>query len=146
MPVRRGKRRKGSKVHLAVDTLGQMLALHVTPAHAQDRDRIGALTVVMQEATDTIVTLAYADAEFTTAVPRKAAGEHGIDLVEAARRQARHRALAAALGVRAGFDWMSRFQCLAKDQERLTEAVKGVHLVACTMIMWKQDLPVLGVL
>jgi hypothetical protein len=32
------KRREGSKVHLAVDTLGQLLALHVTPATAQDRD------------------------------------------------------------------------------------------------------------
>jgi transposase len=30
------KRRKGSKVHLAVDTLGHLLALHVTPADQQD--------------------------------------------------------------------------------------------------------------
>ena len=27
------KRRKGSKVHIAVDTLGHLLALHVTPAN-----------------------------------------------------------------------------------------------------------------
>ncbi len=32
------KRKKGSKVHLAVDTLGNLLALHVTPANEQDRD------------------------------------------------------------------------------------------------------------
>ena len=31
------KRRKGSKIHLAVDTLGHLLALHVTPAVQQDR-------------------------------------------------------------------------------------------------------------
>ena len=31
------KRKRGSKVHLAVDTLGRLLALHVTPANAQDR-------------------------------------------------------------------------------------------------------------
>src|SRR5215213_5015051 len=30
------KRKKGSKVHIAVDTLGQLLALHVTPADEQD--------------------------------------------------------------------------------------------------------------
>src|SRR5579862_4754420 len=30
------KRRKGSKVHVAVDTLGQLLALHVMPANEQD--------------------------------------------------------------------------------------------------------------
>ena len=31
------KRRKGSKTHFAVDTLGHLLALHVTPADEQDR-------------------------------------------------------------------------------------------------------------
>ena len=31
------KRKKGSKLHLAVDTLGHLLALHVTPASADDR-------------------------------------------------------------------------------------------------------------
>ena len=29
--------KKGSKVHAAVDTLGHLLALHVTPASEQDR-------------------------------------------------------------------------------------------------------------
>ncbi|GAP96840.1 mobile element protein [Leptolyngbya sp. NIES-2104] len=31
-----GKRKKGSKVHLAVDTLGYLLTLVVTPANEQD--------------------------------------------------------------------------------------------------------------
>lgn len=31
------KRRKGSKVHMAVDTLGHLLALVVTPADEQER-------------------------------------------------------------------------------------------------------------
>jgi len=31
------KKKKGSKVHIAVDTLGHLLALHVTPANEQDR-------------------------------------------------------------------------------------------------------------
>ena len=31
------KRKKGSKLHMAVDTLGHLLALHVTPANADDR-------------------------------------------------------------------------------------------------------------
>ena len=33
----RHKRNRGSKLHAAVDTLGQVLALHVTPANADDR-------------------------------------------------------------------------------------------------------------
>ena len=32
------KRRKGRKTHVAVDTLGLLLALHVTPANEQERD------------------------------------------------------------------------------------------------------------
>ena len=34
------KRRKGNKVHLAVDTLGHLLALCVTPANEQDRAQV----------------------------------------------------------------------------------------------------------
>ena len=32
------KRKRGSKVHMAVDTLGNLLALHVTTADVGDRD------------------------------------------------------------------------------------------------------------
>jgi transposase len=45
------KRRKGSKVHLAVDTLGQLLAVLVTPANEQDRAQVAALAEQIQEAT-----------------------------------------------------------------------------------------------
>ena len=37
------KRKKGTKVHLAVDTLGQFLALCVTPANEQDRAQVATL-------------------------------------------------------------------------------------------------------
>ena len=37
------KRRKGSKVHVAVDTLGYLLAAAVIPATEQDRAQVGAL-------------------------------------------------------------------------------------------------------
>src|SRR5437763_6845813 len=37
------KRKKGSKVHLAVDTLGHLLALHVTAASEQDRAQVEQL-------------------------------------------------------------------------------------------------------
>ena len=34
------KRRKGSKIHIAVDTLGPLLALHVTPVDKQKRTQV----------------------------------------------------------------------------------------------------------
>ena len=34
------KRKRGSKVHMAVDTLGLLLAVHIAPANEQERVRI----------------------------------------------------------------------------------------------------------
>jgi transposase len=59
------KRRKGSKVHVAVDTLGHLLALHVTPANEQDRAQMTELAQAVQQATQQNVELAYVDAGYT---------------------------------------------------------------------------------
>lgn len=54
-----GKKTKGSKVHLAVDTLGHLLALLITAADEQDRAQVGELTAMVQEVTGKTVTLAW---------------------------------------------------------------------------------------
>lgn len=72
------KRRKGSKVHLAVDTLGQLLALHVTPANAGDRAQVAALAAAVQEATGETVEIAFVDQGYIGDVPRQAAADDGI--------------------------------------------------------------------
>ncbi len=46
------KRKQGSKLHMAVDTLGHLLALHVTPANADDRAQVTHLAKAVQAATD----------------------------------------------------------------------------------------------
>jgi hypothetical protein len=53
------KRRKGSNVHIAVDTLGHLPALKVTPADEQERARIGALAAQVQAAADQQVQIGY---------------------------------------------------------------------------------------
>src|SRR5207245_8126166 len=45
------KRKNGSKVHMAVDTLGHLLSLHVTPANEQDREQVGKLARDVQKQT-----------------------------------------------------------------------------------------------
>src|SRR5689334_1410328 len=75
------KRRKGAKVHAAVDTLGHLLALVVTPANAQDRAQVAALASALQETTGEHVELAYVDAGYTGEKPAAAAATHGIELV-----------------------------------------------------------------
>ncbi len=74
------KRRKGSKIHLAVDTLGHLLALRVTPADEQDRAQVGALAAAVQEATGATVEVAFVDQGYTGEQPAAAAGAHGIVL------------------------------------------------------------------
>lgn len=69
------KRKRGSKVHLAVDTLGHLLALHVTPANTQDRAQVATLAAAVQRETGGSVTLAYVDQGETGDAP--AAGAHG---------------------------------------------------------------------
>lgn len=38
--------------------------------------------------------------------------------------------------VERSFAWLSRFRRLAKDYERLPETVAGLHLVACSVLMF----------
>src|SRR5215211_872554 len=74
------KRRRGSKVHLAVDTLGHLLALHVTAANEQDRAQVETLAAPVQEATGDRVELAYVDQAYTGDDPADAAATQGIQL------------------------------------------------------------------
>jgi transposase len=142
------KRTNGSKVHLAIDTLGHLLALHVTPASAQDRDQVAQLAAAVQATTGESVTLAYVDQGYTGDTPRTAAAAQGMALVVVKLPAAKRGfvLLPRRWVVERDFGWLSRFRRLARDQERLADVLKGFHLVAFIMLMWKQVLPVLSVL
>ena len=53
--------KKGSKVHAAVDTLGHLLALKVTPANEQERAQVGDLLAEVRAATGEKVRVAFVD-------------------------------------------------------------------------------------
>src|SRR4051794_17412141 len=76
------KPKKGSKVHVAVDTLGHLLALYVTPANKQDRAQVEELVRPVQEATGHNVQVAYVDAGYTGEQASEAAQGEGIHLEE----------------------------------------------------------------
>ena len=59
------KRKKGSKVHAAVDTLGHLLALRVSPANEQEREYVGEMARAVQDASGESVELAYVDQGYT---------------------------------------------------------------------------------
>ena len=74
------KRKQGSKLPMAVDTLGRLLALHVTPANADDRAQVERLAKAVQAATSDSVEVAFVDQGYTGEKPAAAARKHGIAL------------------------------------------------------------------
>ena len=132
------KRRKGSKVHAAVDTLGLLLALKVTPANAQDRAQVGGLAQQVQEVTGESVELAYVDQGYTGEEPAAAAEAQGIHLTVVKLPEAKRGfvLLPRRWVVERSFGWAARFRRLARDYERLPETVAGLHFVvfACLML------------
>jgi len=83
------KRRKGSKTHMAVDTLGHLLALVVTAADEQDRAQVAQLAQDVQVATGQSVDIAFADRGYIGEDAVQAAAKQGIRLiVQVARCQA----------------------------------------------------------
>ena len=140
------KRKKGSKVHAAVDTLGHLLALRVTPADEQDRAQVEEIAEAVREATGESVGLAYVDQGYTGEGPAEAAEGHGIRL-EVVKHPGAKKGfvlLPRRWVVERDFAWASRFRRLAKDYERLPETVAGLRVVAFACLFLSRAMAVLG--
>lgn len=131
------KRRKGSKVHLAVDTLGHLLALLVTPADTQDREQVAQLAEAVQQATGETVEVAFVDQGYTGERAEQAAAQHGIrlEVVKLPEAKKGFILLPRRWVVERSFAWTSRFRRLARDYERLPEMLAGLHLLAFVILL-----------
>ena len=134
------KRRKGSKVHAAVDTLGHLLALVVTPADVDDREVVGRLAAAVREATGESVALAFVDQGYTGAPAREAAEAEGIRLEVVKHPEAKRGfvLLPRRWVVERSFGWAARFRRLARDYERLPETLAGLHFLVFVALMLRQ--------
>ena len=131
------KRKKGSKIHAAVDTLGYLLALRVTPAAEQDRAQVEELARSVQEDTGESVELAYVDQGYTGEESAEAAKASGIRLEVVKHPSAKKGfvLLPRRWVVERSFAWAARFRRLARDYERLPQTVAGLHFVAFACLM-----------
>ncbi|GAB6968336.1 IS5 family transposase [Komagataeibacter kakiaceti JCM 25156] len=131
------KRKRGSKLHMAVDTLGHLLALHVTPANRDDRAEVGRLAAAIQEATDESVELAYVDQGYTGSKPDEAARTHGIALEVVKLPEAKRGfvLLPRRWVVERSFAWATRCRRLVKDYERYASTLANLHVVAFACFM-----------
>lgn len=131
------KRRKGSKTHMAVDTLGHLLALLVTAANDQDRAQVEQLAHAVQEATGDSIKLAFVDQGYTGDDAAQAAQTHGIHLQVIKLPEAKKGfvLLPRRWVVERSFGWIARFRRLARDYERLPGTLQGLHFLAFAILM-----------
>jgi transposase len=134
------KKKKGSKVHLAVDTLGNLLALKVTAANEQERAQVAELAAKVQEVTGDTVEVAFVDQGYTGESAADAAGEEGIRLEVVKHSEAKKGfvLLPRRWVVERTFGWLGRFRRLARDYERLAEMLAGWHWLAFLTLLVKQ--------
>ena len=131
------KKRKGSKVHVAVDTLGHLLALAVPPANEQDRAQVGQLAQAIQASVEEPVHLAFVDQGYTGEEPAAAAAQEGIRLEVIKHHEAKRGfvLLPRRWVVERSFAWAARFRRLARDYERLSTTLAGYHWLAFVTLM-----------
>ena len=131
------KRRKGSKVHAAVDTLGHLLALHVTAADEQDRAQVEKLAEAVQEITGENIELAYVDQGYTGENAAEAAEKHGVRLEVVKHTEVKRGfvLLPRRWVVERSFAWAARFRRLARDYERLAKTLAALHYLAFAILM-----------
>ena len=126
-------------MHLAVDTLGHLLTLHVTAANVGDRAAVKRLAADVQNATGDAVTLAYVDQGYTGEWAANAAKTEGIALHVVRLPEAKRGfvLLPRRWVVERSFAWATRCRRLVKDYERYATTLASFHVIAFIGYMLK---------
>jgi transposase len=134
------KKKKGSKVHVAVDTLGNLLALKVTAANEQERQQVAELAERVQEVTGGTVEVAFVDQGYTGEDAAQQASAQGIRLEVVKHTEAKKGfvLLPRRWVVERTFGWLGRFRRLARDYERLAQVLAGWHWLAFLVLLLKR--------
>ncbi|MDQ3153522.1 MAG: IS5 family transposase [Actinomycetota bacterium] len=134
-----GKKINGRKRHIAVDTLGLLLAVVVTAASVQDRDGACPLLAVLRERFSTI-TLIWADGGYAGRLVTWAAGVLRLRVTVVKRSDDTRGFVVVPRRwvVERTFGWLMRHRRLTRDYERLPEHHEAMVLWATVMIMTRQ--------
>lgn len=134
-----GKKIKGRKRHIAVDSNGWLLAVLVTAASVQDRDGGHRLLALLRERFSTIA-LVWADGGYAGRLVAWAAAVLALTVTVVKRTDnvGGFVVLPRRRVVERTFGWLNRHRRLVRDYERLPEHHEAMLLWATTMIMTRQ--------
>lgn len=134
-----GKKINGRKRHIAVDTLGLLLAVVVTAASVQDRDGACPLLAVLRERFSTI-TLVWADGGYAGRLVTWATGVLRLTITVVKRSDDTRGFVVVPRRwvVERTFGWLMRHRRLVRDYERLPQHHEAMVLWATVMIMTRQ--------
>jgi transposase len=135
-----GKKVKGRKRHILVDTLGLLLSVAVHAADIQDRD---AAALVLNKRTRTLfpfIERIFADAGYQGPRVASAAARTGRWIVEIVKRNELHKFVVVPKRwiVERTLAWISRNRRLARDFERYASTVIAFVRLAMIRIMLRR--------
>lgn len=134
-----GKKINGRKRHIAVDTLGLLLVVFVTPASVQDRDGAYPLLALLRQRFSTI-TLIWADGGYAgrLVIWAKSALRLAVTIVKRSDDTSGFVVLPRRWVVERTFGWLLRHRRLVRDYERRPEHHEAMVLWATVSIMTRQ--------
>lgn len=141
-----GKRRKGSKIHAAVDTMGNVITLLVTSGNEQDREQVYDLCREVQQLTGDHIDVVIADQGYTGEQAQIDAALNDVELVVVERPTEATGFVLLPLRwvVERTFAWTARFRRLSRDLERLQSSLLGFHWLAVSVTLLNKLKPILG--
>ena len=141
-----GKKKRGTKIHLAVDTLGNVISIIATAADEQDRDQVFDICQKIQEETGGNIDVMIGDQGYTGEQVEIDAALNDIEFVIIKRSDSAKGfvLLPRRWVIERSFGWFSRFRRLGRDLERLSSTLVGFHYLASAVLLSNKLFPILG--
>jgi transposase len=134
-----GKKIKGRKRHIVVDTLGLLLVVLVSAASLQDSPAAHQVLPALKSAYPSVTTI-WADGGYNAQVAARAASEHRINvqIVPRLPGQKGFTVLPRRWVVERTFAWLTQHRRLVRDYEKTITASQSMTYLAMTRTMLNQ--------
>lgn len=132
-----GKKIKGTKRHIAVDTMGLLLAVFVHSASIQDRDAANDLFDKMEQGDGKNIELVWADGAYggQLVLDTEANRDYELEIVRRSDKSGGFKVIAKRWVVERTISWLDRNRRLSKNYERLASRAEAFVYLGMTKLM-----------